>query len=239
MNGPKVIFTLPIDIPPFGQVKITETVVNSWIVMAFLVLLSIFLTHNMKKVPKGKQCLVEKGYLMLQNLVKNTMGEDKLGFVPYIGTLMMFSAVGSLSSMTGLRPLTADLNTTLGWALVTFMLVQVNNIRRHGVGGWLKSFVQPVPFLLPSNIISEVANPISMSFRHFGNIASGLVVTNLVYTGLAALTSIITGGWATVPFLQLGIPAVLSVYFDLLASCLQAFIFCMLTMVFVSMAMDD
>lgn len=234
MTGPKIIFTIPI----FNGIPVTETVVNTWIVMAVLVLLSIFLTHNMQKVPKGKQVLVEKGVAMLYNLVENTMGKDKLSFAPYMGTLMLMSLFCSLSSLFGFRPPTADLNTTLCWALITFFMVQINGLRRKGLKKWLKSFAEPVVPMLPLNIISEFSNPISLTFRHFGNIAGGMVITSLLYSGLAALTSIVFNG-LQIPILQIGLPAILSIYFDLFTSIMQAFIFCMLSMVFISMAMDD
>jgi F-type H+-transporting ATPase subunit a len=115
--------------------------------------------------------------------------------------------------------------------------VQVNGIRKKGFGSWLKGFAEPVPVILPLNIISEIANPISLSFRHFGNIAGGMVITSLLYGALSALTSAVFGG-LTIPILQVGLPAFLSIYFDLFTSVMQAFIFSMLTMVFVSMAMD-
>ena len=150
---------------------------------------------------------------------------------------MTYSLCGSLISLLGARPVTADFNTTLAWALVTFVMVQWNNIRAHGIGGYLKGFVQPVPFLLPLNLISEAATPVSMSFRHFGNVAAGVVITELIYSALAGLTSLLFH--IDIPILQIGLPAVLSLYFDLFTAVLQAFIFCMLTMVFISNAASD
>ncbi|MEE0867109.1 MAG: F0F1 ATP synthase subunit A, partial [Clostridia bacterium] len=150
-----------------------------------------------------------------------------------------FSILGSLSGLTGLRALTGDLNTTLGWALATFFLVQFVAIRHKGFLGWLKGFTEPVVLMTPLNIISEVANPISMAFRHFGNIASGIVITALVYGALAALSQAVIG-WipviGNIPIFQVGIPAFLSIYFDVFTSFLQAYIISMLTMVFVSIA---
>jgi F-type H+-transporting ATPase subunit a len=175
---------------------------------------------------------------MLNSLVRDTMGSEYMSFAPYIGTLFLLSIVGSLSSLTGLRPYTADLSVIFAWTIITFLLVQANNIKKHGILGYFKSFAEPVPFITPLNIISEIANPISMTFRHFGNIAAGLVITSLVYGGLASLSSAVLA-WipneyiASIPILQVGIPAVLSIYFDLFTSFLQAYILCMLTMVFV------
>jgi F-type H+-transporting ATPase subunit a len=235
MNGPKVIFTIPL----FGGIKVTESIVNMWIIMAVLVILSIWLTRGLKvRNPSKKQLVLEKLVTMLYDLVKDTMGDGYQTFAPYIGTLFLLSIVGSLSSLTGMRPYTADLSVILAWAIVTFLLIQANNIKNHGALGYLKSFTEPVPFITPLNIISEIANPISMTFRHFGNIAAGLVITSLVYSGLASLSSLILS-WvpndfiASIPILQVGIPAVLSVYFDLFTSFLQAYILCMLTMVFI------
>ena len=239
MEGPKIIFEIPI----FGGIPVTETIVNSWIVIVFIAFLCKFLTWKMQNVPKGKQVLAEKLVLMINGLVEQTMGKDKMRFAPYIGALFVYSATCSLSSLVGLRPPTADLNTTLGWALVTFAMVQYNSIRSHGILGYLKGFLSPTPVMLPMNIVSEAVNPISMSFRHFGNIAAGTVITSLLYGALAAASTVILG-WipntfiSTIPILQLGLPALLSIYFDLFSSCLQAFIFCMLTMVFVANAID-
>ena len=228
MNGPKVLFEIPL----FGGIKVTESIVNMWIIMAALVIVSVWLTHGMRvRNPSKKQLVAEKLITMLYNLVKDTMGEKYMSFAPYIGTLFIFSIVGSLSSLTGLRP------------IVTFLMIQVTNIKNHGVLGWLKSFTEPVPVITPLNLISEIANPVSMTFRHFGNIAAGLVITSLVYGGLASLSSVILSWipndfFATIPILQVGIPAILSVYFDLFTSFLQAYIICMLTMVFVQGAGD-
>ena len=224
MEGPQIIFVIPL----FGGIPVTETIVNSWIIMAAIAILCKFLTHKMQKIPKGRQVIAEKLVLMVENLVDQTMGKKGRKFAPYIATLFAFSLLGSLSSLLGMRPLTADLNTTLGWALVTFF----------------KGFVQPMPLLLPMNIISEAVNPISMSFRHFGNIAAGVVITSLIYGALASASTLLLG-WIpnafiqSIPILQLGLPAILSIYFDLFTSFLQAFIFCMLTMVFVANVMEE
>ena len=237
MIGPKKMLEIPI----FGGIPVTETVTNSWLIMAFVVIMSIWLTHDMKKVPSGKQVIAEKIVGMFYNMVESTMGKGYSNFTPYIGALFTLSILGSLSSLLGMRPLTADLSTTLGWSLMTIMMIQANNIRCNGVKGWLKGFTQPVALLLPINIVSEVANPISMSFRHFGNIAAGMVITSLVYSGLASLSAVLLQSipnafLRSIPIFQLGVPAILSIYFDLFTSFLQAYIICMLTMVFVSSA---
>ena len=230
VTGAKIIFQLP-----FG-IYITETVINMWVVMAILTLLSIWLTRDLRvRNPGKRQLAAEKLYLMLTGLVKDTMGKEKSFFVTYICALFGMSMFGSLVSLIGLRPPTADLSTTLGFALVSFVLTQTIKIKNLGFGGFLKSFTEPIPLITPLNLISEVATPVSMAFRHFGNIASGVVISALVYGALAALSGAVLG-WlpGSVPWLMAGIPAVLSIYFDVFTSFLQAYIICMLTMVFAS-----
>ena len=235
MEGPKILFTLP-----YLNINITETIVDTWLVMAVLTVLCIWLTHDLKVVPTTKrQLAAEKLVTMVNDLVVNTMGQRYKSFAPYIAALFGTSMIGSLSSLVGLRPLTADFSTTLSWALLAFIMIQGNNIRLNGIRGWLKSFLEPVPFMLPLNLVSEIANPVSMSFRHFGNIAAGMVITSLLYSALAALSRFIIG-WipsefvASITIFQLGLPAVLSIYFDVFTSFLQAYIISMLTMVYVS-----
>lgn len=234
VTGPKIIFQLP-----FG-IHITETVVNMWVVMALITLLSLWLTRNLKvRNPGKRQLAAEKLYLMLTGLVKDTMGKEQSFFVTYICALFSMSMFSSLMGLLGLRPPTADLSTTLGFALISFVLTQTVKIKNNGFLGFLKSFTEPVAVITPLNLISEVASPISMAFRHFGNIASGVVISALVYGALAALSNAVLG-WlpnsflASVPWLMAGIPAVLSIYFDVFTSFLQAYIICMLTMVFAS-----
>ena len=125
MEGPKIMFTIPL----FGGIAVTETVTNSWLLIVVVFILCKFLTSNLQKIPKGKQVLAEKYVTMITGLVKETMGEKKLHYAPYIGTLMIFSALGSLMSLTGLRPVTGDLNTTVAWAIVTFVLIQMTKIK--------------------------------------------------------------------------------------------------------------
>lgn len=231
VHGPKV-YTYLFDNPNF---PITETMINYWIVMLFILFLCIFLTHGMKKIPKGKQVIAEKIVLMVDNLVDQNMGPNSRIYSPYIATLLMSSAFGSLVSLVALRSVTADLNTTLGWALITFVMITYTKIRYGGFKNYLKSFTEPIAVMLPLNIISECATPVSMSFRHFGNIAGGLVITTLLLSALGSLSTMLH---IPIPLLQIGIPGVTSLYFDLFSGCIQAFIFSMLTMAYVGSAKE-
>lgn len=232
INGPKIMFRIPI----FGGIEVTETVVWSWMIIAFIFILCLVLTRKLEKIPRSySQKLAEKIVVAIDNMVESTMGKRNTAYAPYILTLMTFSILGSLIGLLGFRSVTADINTTLAWALMTFVLIYYSGIRFQGLKHF-KGFIEPTPVMLPLNIISEMATPVSLSFRHFGNILSGMIITLLMYGGLAAASSAIIPN--SIPFLQLGLPAVFSVYFDLFSGCIQAYVFSMLTMVYVSNAND-
>ena len=231
VNGPKILWVL---FPESLRITITQTTLTSWIVMAILITAAFFINRNLSVRKPGKvQVLVEKGVTMIYDMVESIMGSHNLHYAPYIGTLFLSSILGTLLGMTSvLRSATADLSTTVAWALATSLMQWQGTIKNDGIGAFLKNWINPM------NIISDVAQPISMSFRHFGNIAGGSVMTTLIYTGLAALSSFVlqwvpVAAIRTIPIFQLGIPAFLSIYFDLFSGFVQALIFIMLTMVFV------
>ena len=171
------------------------------------------------------------------------MGPHNVRFAPYIGTLFLTLLFGNLIGMTGLfRSTPADLSVTLALALVTTGMVWFNTIKFSGFKGWLKGFTEPIWVMTPMNIVSEIATPLSMAFRQFGNAVGGSVITSLIYSALAGLSAIIFG-WlprAVVavmpPIFQAGIPAVLSLYFDIFSGFIQSFVFSLLTMVYVGAA---
>ena len=214
-----------------------------WLVILIVFILCKVLTSNLKKVPETKrQVIAEMMVKFVNNTVRDNMGPDMMAYAPYIGALLLYALLGSLISLVGLRSVTADFNTTFGMAAITFMMITYTKIKHHGVGGYLKGFCSPIGFMLPLNIISEIATPASMAFRLFGNIAGGMVISGLLYGALGSLSQAIglsftAGSWAFNVF-QVGIPAVLSVYFDLFSGTIQAYIFSMLTMVNVAAAKD-
>lgn len=172
-----------------------------------------------------------------ETLVKENMGEYFSGFAPLIAAMISLSALSSLLSLVGLYPPTSDINITAGWAILVFFLIAYYKMKCCLLY-YLKSFTEPVPLLTPLNVISEVATPVSMAFRHYGNVLSGSVISVLVAAGLQGLSQILLG-WlpgilGEIPWLQIGLPALLSVYFDVFSGCLQAYIFAMLTMLYVS-----
>ena len=227
VSGPKIVCSFDV----FGiTINLTETIVLSWGIILAVTLLLLWLTSDLKtKNISKKQAVAEWAVKTVYGLVHDTMGKRWHNFAPYIGGLFTFSILGSLISMIGLRSVTADFNVPLTWALVTFIMIQTTNIRTHGIVGYFKGFVEPIFVMLPMNLLSEAATPVSMSLRHFGNVVSGMVITSLLYYALSVVTAKIG-----VAFCTIGIPAVLSLYFDLFSGFMQAFIFIMLTMVYIS-----
>ncbi len=237
-NGAKVYFTIH---TPWFDINITQTTITLLVATIALIVIGALLGRNLKKRPGGGQVIVEKLINMLYGLVEDTMGKHNARFAPYIGTLFLSSVFCTLLGMTQiLRSATADLSVTLAWALVTTGMVWYWNIKNFGFKAWLKGFTEPIVVMTPMNIVSEIAQPIALAFRHFGNVAGGGVLTALIYTALGGLSSIVFG-WlpdavASIPFLQMGIPAFLSIYFDLFSGFVQAFVFSLLTMVYVGAA---
>ena len=235
ISGALVYFTIPL---PLGGLPITEAQINSCLVLISVFALCLYLTHGIKeKADTKRQIIAELIVEKVEGLVNENMGAYFSGFAPFIAAILALSAFSSLLSLLGLYPPTSDLNIVAGWAILVFVLITYYKCK-CGPLVYAKSFAQPVALLLPINIISEVATPISMAFRHYGNVLSGTVISVLVAAGLQGLSSLLLG-WlpgviGEIPFLQVGIPAILSLYFDLFSGCLQAFIFAMLTMMYVA-----
>ena len=235
ITGAKILFTVDM---PLQSLPITESQVNSWIVIVTIFFLCLYLTHGISATqPTARQHLAEWIVEKTENLVRNNMGEFFDGFAPFVAAIMGLSAFSSLLTLIGLFPPTSDLNVVGGWAVLVFILITHYKLK-CGVVHYIKSFGDPVPLLAPLNVISEIATPVSMAFRHYGNVLSGSVISVLVAVGLQGLSQMVLGKLPGVlgefPLLQIGLPAVLSVYFDLFSGCLQAFIFAMLTMLYIS-----
>lgn len=235
ISGAQIYFTINM---PLQNLPITESQVNSWLVIIAIFFLCLYLTHGLSATqPTRRQHLLEWIVEKTENLVLDNMGEYFKDFAPFIAAIMGLSVFSSLLTLVGLYPPTSDFNVVFGWAVLVFILITYYKMK-CGPVHYLKSFGDPVPFLAPLNVISEIATPISMAFRHYGNVLSGAVISLLIASGLQGLTKTvlggISGGFGDFPLLQIGIPAVLSVYFDLFSGCLQAFIFAMLTMLYIA-----
>jgi len=233
--GAKVFFTIPM---PLQDWPITEAQVNSLLVMVTIFFFCRYITHGISEhIVLKRQHLAELIVEKVDNLVNENMGDYFKAYPPFIISILALSAFSSLLSLFGLFPPTSDMNVVGGWAVLVFILITYYKLK-CGPVYYLKGFLSPVAVLAPINVISEFATPVSMAFRHYGNVLSGSVVSVLVGAALAGLTNMLLG-WipgflGDFPFFQIGIPAVLSIYFDIFSGCLQAFIFAMLTMLNIS-----
>lgn len=289
VTGPFIYFTIPI----FGGINVTQTMLSSVLVTILLCGCFMWLGKGLKKRPDGKQVLVEKGILLLYDMTEQSMGAHNAPqWFPFICTIFLSSICGSLIGLTGfLRSTTADVSTTLTWAVMVTAVIWYNNIKNNGFVGWLKGFAEPVAVMTPMNIVSEFAQPVSMAFRHFGNVAGGGVITSILYTALSLASTLVlnliagsgmavsivllvlgaglifwgrknhktglmifgivcavlaafgllqaAGILSGVPILALGIPAVLSLYFDLFSGFVQALVFSLLSMVYISGSLPE
>ncbi len=235
ITGAKIFFEIPM---PLQNFIITESQVNSVIALMVVFFFCLFITHGLsEKVELKRQHIAEMIVEKVDGLVKENMGSYFVNFTPFVISILALSAVSSLLTLFGLFPPTSDINIVGGWAALVFILITYYKMK-CGPLHYLKSFGDPVPFLAPLNVISEFATPVSMAFRHYGNVLSGSVISALLCSALAGLSASILG-WlpgflADMPLLQVGIPAVLSLYFDLFSGLLQAFIFAMLTMLYIA-----
>ena len=233
ITGARIFFTIPMPIQDF---PITESQINSAIVLVTLFFFCLYITHGISdRIKLKRQHLAELIIEKVDGLVKDNMGDYFMGFTPFIVAILALSALSSLLTLFGLYPPTSDINIVGGWAILVFILITYYKMK-CGPIHYVKSLADPI-LLTPLNVISEVATPISMAFRHYGNVLSGSVIGVLIATALGGLSSMVLG-WlpgflADIPLFQIGIPAVLSVYFDIFSGCLQAFIFAMLTMMYI------
>ena len=244
INGAKIFARIPTGIPVLGDFTINETLVVSWIVMIIITGLCIFLTSNMKvEGISKKQAIAEMLVETANNFVRNNTGTNRFDkLIPFVAALFTTSVISNLISLVGLRSPTADLSTEAAWAVVVFIMITSAKIKAGGVLGYMKGFTEPIAVMTPFNILSELATPVSMACRHFGNILSGIVINGLIYASLAVATSAIlinvNATLAAVPFLDVGIPAILSIYFDWFTGVMQAFIFSMLTIMYIANAAE-
>lgn len=205
----------------FGQTFwITTTHVSVLIVMLIILAFAVaarIAIRRASEYPTGFQNVVELVVEMLDNMVKSSMGSHAKRYRNYIGTLFIFIFISNISGLWGLRAPTADYGVTLPLGLITFFIVQYNNVKYNKAGAFTDLF-KPLPFLFPINLIGEIALPFSLSLRLFGNVLSGTVIMSLIYTLLAKFAY----GW----------PGILHIYFDVFSGAIQTYVFCMLTMAF-------
>ena len=222
VNGPLIVASWEM----FGMTwNLTESVIVQWIVMLIILAICLILGTGLKVVPTTRrQALAETLVNFVNDMVDGSMGTKYRAYRSYIGILIVYVVLCNLISLVGLRAPTADVSVTGTLAIITFFMTQYNRAKTGGVKGYFKAFLDPLPFMLPSNIIGEISNPVSMALRLFGNMVAGMVIGGLIYFALGNVMPPVV------------IPAVASLYFDIFSGVIQAYIFTMLTMSYITNA---
>ena len=196
VTGAYVYFVIPI----FGGIPITQTTVSSFLVTVLLCTAFILLGRKIDKRPGKMQVLVEKGVSMITNLTVSAMGRHNIHWTPFMGGLFLCSICGSYIGLTGfLRSWTADINCTATWALMVSFIIWFNNIKHNGIGSFLKNYINPM------NIIGDLAQPLSMSFRHFSNVSVGGIISSIIYAALTLVSTIVIEAVSSVGALMAGV----------------------------------
>ena len=206
----------------FGiTINITTSILIQWCVILILGIGAFLLTRNLKLKPNQTQSALEKLYQSIRELILGIMGDEYESFVPYIGTLMIYLLILNLTGLLGVKPPTADLSVTVSLAITTFLVVNLNAIKKHGIVAYGRGFMHPYAFMLPINIMERFVLLVSLSLRLFGNMMAAVVLVELVYSALGSIGVVA----------QFGSPIIVHAYFDLFDGALQMVVFSMLTMI--------
>jgi len=213
----KVSFVIPI----FGGIPVATSVVITWGIMLFLVILSMVMVRNLKMVPTGKQLYLEAAVGWINNFVVDILGEEGRKYAPYLGTVAIYIGISNVIGVFGIVPPTKDLNVTAGLALMSIILIEYSGIRKKGAKGWMKSFAEPMPLIAPINVLEIFIRPLSLCMRLFGNVLGAFVVMELIKLIAPAI-----------------IPVVFSLYFDIFDGLIQTYVFVFLTLLFMKEKME-
>ena len=213
-----VVFTIPI----FGGIPIYESVVVTWIIMLAVLLICVLLVRNLKvENPGRKQIVLETAVQGLYNFFKGTIGEHGTAYIPYLMSVVLYIGIANLIGLIGFKPPTKDMNVTVALAVMSIVLIEVAGVRQKGTKGWLKSFAEPMPIVLPINVLEVFIKPLSLCMRLFGNVLGSFVIMELLKMVVPAF-----------------LPAVFSCYFDIFDGLIQAYVFVFLTSLFIKEATE-
>ena len=213
-----VVFTIPI----FGGIPIYESVVVTWIIMLAVLLICVLLVRNLKvENPGRKQIVLETAVQGLYNFFKGTIGEHGTAYIPYLMSVVLYIGIANLIGLIGFKPPTKDMNVTVALAVMSIVLIEVAGVRQKGTKGWLKSFAEPMPIVLPINVLEVFIKPLSLCMRLFGNVLGSFVIMELLKIVVPAF-----------------LPAVFSCYFDIFDGLIQSYVFVFLTSLFIKEATE-
>ncbi len=220
----RILWESPFDVPFLGPIRLSESVVMTWLIMIIIMALVLVLTRKMKIIPNKRQALVEFAVTWLTNFFVGNMGKNGKRYVPYLSTVLIYLGIANIIGMFGfgLKPPTKDINITATLAIMSICLVEISTFRAQGgISGFLKSFAKPAAFIAPLNLMEIVIRPLSLCMRLFGNVLGAFVVMMLIEHVCGLI-----------------LPMVFSMYFDVFDGLLQAYIFTFLTSLFMAEGME-
>ena len=215
----KTAFTIPL----LGGIPVADSVVVTWIVMAVLLALSLVLTRNLRVRSPGRvQAALEWAVQFLNSFVKTNIGTHWRPFAPWLGTVALYIGVSNLIGIFGLTPPTKDISVTAALAVMSMLLIYGAQFRYNGPLGGLKKFAEPMPLLLPINLMEVVIRPLALCMRLFGNILGAYIIMEMPKFVAPVI-----------------LPAVFSIYFDLFDGLIQTVVFVFLTTLFTGEGIKD
>ena len=208
-------------IPIAGGIPVPESTVITWGIMAIVILLCIIFVRNLKVVPEGPQVYVEALVGFIYGFIGDLLGEKGKRYIPFLGTVLIYLGCANISGFFRVAPPTKDLNVTAGLAIISLFLIVFSGIREKGLKGYLFSYAEPMPMMIPVNLLELITRPLSLCMRLFGNILGGFVLMELITFAAPAI-----------------VPLPFSCYFDFFDGLLQAYVFVLLTSLFINESIE-
>lgn len=208
-------------IPIAGGIPVPESTVITWGIMAIVILLCIIFVRNLKVVPEGPQVYVEALVGFIYGFIGDLLGEKGKRYIPFLGTILIYLGCANISGFFRVAPPTKDLNVTAGLAIISLFLIIFSGIREKGLKGYLFSYAEPMPMMIPVNLLELITRPLSLCMRLFGNILGGFVLMELITFAAPAI-----------------VPLPFSCYFDFFDGLLQAYVFVLLTSLFINESIE-
>ena len=221
MEEVAVLAKIPVTIP-FTDISfnivISEIIVSSWIVMAVIILWAFLATRKMKLVPTGLQNSAEFVVETINNFAVNNIGPEGKKFAPYIGALGLYLALANtMGALFFAKPPTRDLSIPATLAIMTIILVIGTGIKYKTPSGYIKGLFKPMWFMFPFNLLELIIKPLSLCMRLFGNILGAYILMHMIIKNIPVI-----------------FPSIACLYFDLFDGGLQAFVFVLLTTLYVA-----
>jgi F-type H+-transporting ATPase subunit a len=208
-------------IPAFGGIPVATSIVITWGIMLFLFVISKVFVRNLKLIPTGPQLYLESIVGWLNNFFEGILGQEGKQYSTYLGTVALYIGCANLIGVLGFTPPTKDLNVTAGLAIMSIFLIEYSGFKAKGLKGWVKSFAEPMPLLIPINFLEIFIRPLSLCMRLFGNVLGAFVVMELIKLVLPVV-----------------IPIPFSLYFDIFDGLIQTYVFVFLTSLFMKEKME-